>query len=381
MPRGVKRPVDIVISSDDEDYTQSHWVPTPKAPYASYAGPSGSYHTGSNRDPIVIPDSPPPVHIDSRPRPSAARPPVARPPVTPQPAIPPPRIPSPVAPPPAKRQKKQKDPNGELSQAPEKRLAMFKKKCPQAIRERAERVATQRMYMIDRSRNGDELKETFSVLGSTGNVYSVKVDKLPSCNCPDALKGNHCKHILFIFLKVLQVTQASGYWYQKALLTAELEEVFANAPPAPGFAVNARVQEAYAKATGKRVASSSQGVKKRMPEKDTDCPVCYEGMFGAPEKTLVFCESCGNALHKDCFQQWAKATRGKANCVFCRAPWSSQPATPSAGSSRASGVATSEGYVNLAGIAGVSPVRDTSSYYQGPRKGKRHYGYQDYDPY
>lgn len=86
-------------------------------------------------------------------------------------------------------------------------------------------------------------------------------------------------------------------------MTTELEDIFANAPPAPGFVANATVQEAYAKATGKRVASSSQGVKKRMPEKDTDCPVCYENMHGAAEKTLVFCESCGNALHKDCFQQ------------------------------------------------------------------------------
>lgn len=149
MPRGVKRPVDVVISSDDEDYSQSHWVPTPKAPYSSYAGPSGSastsYHhdAGSHRDPIVIPDSPPPVRVAPRPRPPAARPPIARLPVTPPSIIPPPQVPSPVAPP-AKRQRKQKDPNGESTQAPEKRLAIFKKKCPQAIRERAERVATQR---------------------------------------------------------------------------------------------------------------------------------------------------------------------------------------------------------------------------------------------
>lgn len=38
----------------------------------------------------------------------------------------------------------------------------------------------------------------------------------------------------------------------------------------------------------------------------------------------------------------------------------------------------SEGYVNLADIAGVSRERDTTSYYQGPRRGQRHYGYQSY---
>ncbi|CAL1705675.1 unnamed protein product [Somion occarium] len=350
-----KRKADIVISDDEDDYRG--WVPTVPAPstysaYGSYTGyypgaqaSTSSFRAGSYTNPIVIPDSPPPV-------PAAKAPP-------------------------AKRRRKQKDPDTRI---PEKRLAIFKKKCPMAIRERAERVATQRMYMIDRARNGAELKETFSVLGSTGNVYTVVIDKLPSCNCPDALKGNHCKHILFIFLKVLQVTQDSGYWYQKALLTSELDDIFSNAPLAPASAVNTRVQEAYASATGKRASSSSQGVKKRMPEKDTDCPVCYESMYGTAESTLVFCESCGNALHKDCFQQWAKATRGNVNCVFCRAPWA--PATSASGSRSASGgIRTSEGYVNLAGVAGLSPVRDTSTYYHGPRRGQTHYGYEDYDSY
>ena len=59
----------------------------------------------------------------------------------------------------------------------------------------------------------------------------------------------------------------------------------------------------------------------------------------------------------------SKAMKGNANCVFCRAPWKSQTAGPStpARNARTPGVGTSEGYVNLAGIAGVSPVRDTSS--------------------
>lgn len=87
--------------------------------------------------------------------------------------------------------------------------------------------------MVDRQREGNELHEEFSVLGSTGNVgyvsalklsfyntvrknyqvYTVIIDKTPTCNCklnmysmtsqanppasgPDATKGNHCKHIV-----------------------------------------------------------------------------------------------------------------------------------------------------------------------------------------
>ena len=77
--------------------------------------------------------------------------------------------------------------------------------------------------MIERERTPNELRETFKVLGSTGNVYTVRIDTLPSCDCtfargdlrsicplfpfsgPDALKGNHCKHIVSGFSLLVQV--------------------------------------------------------------------------------------------------------------------------------------------------------------------------------
>lgn len=36
-----------------------------------------------------------------------------------------------------------------------------------------------------------------SISGSTGNIYTIVIKHLPTCDCPDALKGNHCKHLLF----------------------------------------------------------------------------------------------------------------------------------------------------------------------------------------
>ncbi|KAF8967348.1 hypothetical protein BDZ97DRAFT_1656498 [Flammula alnicola] len=281
---------------------------------------------------------------------------------------------------PAKRGRKKaaagSEPSGSQAENPEKRGAMFKPRCPQNILDRVERVMTQRIFMIDRSRVDGELKEEFSVLGSTGNVYTVTIDRKPRCNCPDACKGNHCKHILFIFLKVLQVTRQSGHWYQKALLTSELQEIFAEAPLAPNSMAHAHVREAYARATGKATTSTVQATSnknKRIPGPDDDCPVCYDGMHGVAEASLVFCEDCGNALHKECFGQSASTSKD-LTCVWCRARWVlAPPAGAAAGPSRAAG-----GYLNLAGVSGISPVRDTSTYYHGPRRGQRYYGYQDY---
>lgn len=86
-------------------------------------------------------------------------------------------------------------------------------------------------------------------------------------------------------------------------------------------------------------------------------------------------------------------------CVFCRAAWIG-PIAAGASSGSASASLTSEGYINLGNVAGLSPIRDTSSCkylvstmrapgvelilddsvdYQGPRKGRRYYGFQDYE--
>lgn len=212
----------------------------------------------------------------------------------------------------------------------------------------------------------------------------------------------------------------AAYVVHRALLTSELEEVFANAPLAPNDIAHQHIREAYAKATGKTIASGSAAgcsdQKRRIPEMDTDCPICYEDMHGVAENKLSFCESCGNCLHNACFSQCqflfscsffdgaiaeivgagAKTKGSNLTCVYCRAKWS-VPGVAS-GSARP-GARTSEGYVNLASVAGVSPRRDTSSCeskpfvvrwsvmlilfgdtdYHGPTRGYRHYGYQTYD--
>ncbi|KAJ7734431.1 hypothetical protein B0H16DRAFT_1426322 [Mycena metata] len=313
------------------------------------------------------------------------------------------QVPLENAPKPARKTRRKK---GEDAPAgtPEKRGAMFKKQCPQNILDRVDRVMTQRFFMVDRKRFEGELKEEFQVLGSTGNVYTVTIQHKPSCDCPDAQKGNHCKHILFIYLKgnavipklfhlltsgvaVLQVTQASGVWYQKALLTHELEDIFANAPLAPNALAHPRIREAYARATGKSQGPSTPegapaGPKKRLPGEDDDCPICYDKMHGVAETTLVFCGECGNAVHKECFGQWKQTSatqHKKLTCIYCRAEWPDAAASGKAGGSGAGARTTGSGYLNISGVAGVSPQRDTTSYYHGPRRGQRYYGYNAYE--
>ncbi|KAI9445094.1 hypothetical protein H4582DRAFT_883725 [Lactarius indigo] len=242
---------------------------------------------------------------------------------------------------PSKAKRLRKNPQSSDASLPEKRDATFKKSCPKNILDRVARVMSQRFFMIDRRREGNELKEEFKVLGSTGNVYTVTIGKLPSCDY--ASRGNHCKHILFIYLKVLQVPQSSDLWYQKALLTGELESIFTNAPLAPGVLAHDGVRNAYASATGKNQTATSSSTKRRVPGPEDDCSICYESMHGESEGRLTFCEECGNALHSECFEQWRRSA-AELTCVWCRAKWNQGDINES------SAGPSSEGYINLGGL-------------------------------
>lgn len=84
----------------------------------------------------------------------------------------------------------------------EKRLKRFRAKPPVSYLDRLERAKGQRMFMIDRDRtlseDGAHEEEVFSMAGTTGNIYQVTISKVPSCTCPDAKKGNQCKHIVYV---------------------------------------------------------------------------------------------------------------------------------------------------------------------------------------
>jgi ribosomal protein L37AE/L43A len=126
---------------------------------------------------------------------------------------------------------------------------------------------------------------------------------------PSSISRHNAENLTVLcgLVTVLQVPLSSSYWYQKALLSSELVDIFSEAPLAPNSLAHPRVREAYARVTGKAMPSSSpeeeRDRKKRIPGPEDDCPICYESMHKVAENKLWFCEECGNALHGECFRQ------------------------------------------------------------------------------
>ena len=199
---------------------------------------------------------------------------------------------------------------------------------------------TTSMFCLDRVRGGTEEcpEEILKIAGSTGNVYTIKINQVPSCDCPYAAKGNECKHVIFALVRVLKAPD--GLYYQRAFLKSELREIFANAPPIapidPDKADNSR---------------------KPISEDDT-CPICFMEFENGHEGAVYCKAACGNNIHKECFDQWAASRQRSAapvTCPFCRSKWvGNLEATMQ---TVKQGVVGPDGYVNVAAQVGVSTQR------------------------
>ena len=228
---------------------------------------------------------------------------------------------------------------------PEKRRRRWRKSAPGKYLEVRNRALTQRMFALDRQRNNDNPAhptETISLAGTTGNIYTIVIDKVPRCDCPHALKGHQCKHVAYVLSRVLRVR--AELQYQLAFISSELREMFAQAPPLP----SAPAEE------------QTSGNRKPI---EGECPICVEDFDVERRESIVYCQaSCGNNIHKQCFEKWAATKRGgEVTCPYCRSPW--QADDSSAGIAAGRGKRNEEGYVNVAAQLGLSGERDYSSYH------------------
>jgi hypothetical protein len=244
--------------------------------------------------------------------------------------------------------------------------------------DRIRRAVTQRLYLMDEKDNSvpDSLARVYTVLGSTGNVYDVTVQKFPNCTCPDAERGNLCKHILFVFLKVLRLDRHSPLIYQTALLQSELQDMFeaADRHAAQRAAVMASENtiRAYKATMGVQDDKEEKGKEEEEAataapvqiEEGTECPICYEDI--KPD---------GSEPLEDCFLRWSQQSRQKGlqiTCVFCRSEWKVDSASGKDPKSRIG----REGYLNFADEQGMSGRRQYEGHWWQRRYGYR-YQYDD----
>ncbi|KAK4854067.1 hypothetical protein QYF36_018495 [Acer negundo] len=172
----------------------------------------------------------------------------------------------------------------------------------------------------------------FFVLGVTGNVYTVTLSSSPSCTCPDRIRP--CKHILFVYIRVLGVSTDDTCLRRRNLSPYHLNRLL-NKPTFVNSLAGAGLRERFRglffqqqRNNNNNSCSSSSSssddhnnggdVEKRVEDGST-CPVCLDD---GGRGSVVSCGTCRNWIHEECFMRWKKSGgRRAASCVICRAKW------------------------------------------------------------
>jgi hypothetical protein len=257
-----------------------------------------------------------------------------------------------------------KSPQKKTKDEEEKRLRRFRPRPPRSYLVVKERAMSQRLTVISRERVGtdDAPEEMVLMAGSTGNVYTQHIGHVPSCDCPHAKKGNQCKHIVYVMLRVLKAQEITAC--QLALTSSELRDLFRHAAPIPSAASGTDAQH----------DAEMYGNRKKI---EGECPICYCD-FAPGKEPIVYCKAaCGNNVHKSCMQSWISAKgAGRATCPYCRAKWENDDMGRGFnGKVDLKGATRSEeGYVNIASQLGLSGERDYSSYHQPWARGQGYGG-------
>lgn len=103
--------------------------------------------------------------------------------------------------------------------------------------------------------------------------------------------------------------------YQQAFTSAELHEIFEQAPEAPFVQVD---EEHVA------TEEASDGTGADRKPIDGECPICYME-FEPAKESITYCKAhCGNNVHQDCIATWLRSQQQmyhKATCPYCRVAW------------------------------------------------------------
>lgn len=178
---------------------------------------------------------------------------------------------------------------------------------------RKQRGIEQSIFLIETVIDDTKHNERkYIVMGSTGNVYDVVIKNKPECSCPDYMtRGNRCKHLYFILIRVMKAKCVD----KKRYSDEDLVTMFNNIPPITNnLVVGQNKKEKYKKLKGndgKIITVDIRGT-------DDLCPICLDDLQDGNK--LDYCKySCGKPIHELCFQMWCK--KKDATCVFCRRPW------------------------------------------------------------
>lgn len=172
---------------------------------------------------------------------------------------------------------------------------------------RINNALSQKLYLI----NQNVLQRQYTIMGSTGNVYTVNINLKSNCTCPDnKLRKVNCKHIYFVLFKILSVPPSLIDKLDQNTLDNLYKQEY-------------ELDSSIIISPEKKILYDNlcNNVVTNNRENDDICPICLDEITDL--KDAYYCKnSCKKNVHICCFNMWAKS-KGHI-CVYCSKQWNMQ---------------------------------------------------------
>lgn len=160
----------------------------------------------------------------------------------------------------------------------------------------------------------DALEEhKLSIAGTTKNVYTVTLDPVLNCNCPDKQTriGTLCKHICFVLEKIGKFNDSAVYRNHRLSETQinELKFIISKKQFCERQIIDNLLVSKFKKLDTEDIIEE----EKPCPV-DTECAICFDLIT----EKYTACKTCNNIVHDACMARWLQ---NKKTCVYCRSPF------------------------------------------------------------
>ena len=164
-----------------------------------------------------------------------------------------------------------------------------------ATSQRINRGKTQKIYLVNR--NVDESTANFNVMGTTGNIYEIKLLGSPTCTCPDfCQRKSRCKHIFFMLAKIFLVKDPHQVFFSQTEIENYIK-IYKDNINKFNIKYNTKLN---------CVDVGIKGI-------DDDCCICLDPILNGDP--YVYCQTkCGRCVHSDCYNMVIKKT---LKCPYC----------------------------------------------------------------
>ncbi|KAI3898963.1 hypothetical protein MKW92_011976 [Papaver armeniacum] len=151
----------------------------------------------------------------------------------------------------------------------------------------------------------------FFLLGATGDVYNVRLSTTSLCSCPD--RQIPCKHILFVFLRVLEVSLNDPCVWRKTLRECQLTRLL-NIPTSSQILAGSRVRERFL-----HLFSTKSDLGPPPKPELGKCVKCRKEMYAEDRVSDCGAGVCDSVGHVKCMIY--RKPSGAPFCAGCGSRW------------------------------------------------------------